>query len=105
MSLERFEFKQAMESLLPKAVGVLAEMLEAMLPSGEIDRSVRERGMHIVFDRTQGRVVERKELTGANGAAIQIEDSTPAIRLLLQQVMADEAPKVIEAEKSDDAGG
>lgn len=86
---ERFEFKQAMESLLPLAWQRLHEMLASD------DQKKHEFAIPIVFDRTQGKAIERKELTGANGGAIQIEDSTPAIRLLLQAAIEAET-KVIE---------
>lgn len=96
MSPERFDFKQAMESLLPKAWEELGRMLMAE------DFEERRFAIQTVMDRTQGKAVERKELTGANGAAIQIEDSTPAIRLLLQQVIEHET-KVLDVKgESDD---
>jgi hypothetical protein len=53
------------------------------------------------LNRAHGKVVERKELTGADGGKIQIEDSTPSIRLLLQQVLEASAPKVIDVEKDE----
>jgi hypothetical protein len=91
---ERFEFKQAMERLLP----IAWQRLDEMLASDDFEK--HKFAIPIVFDRTQGRAIERKEVTGAAGGAIQIEDSTPAIRLLLQAVIADET-KVIEA-KADE---
>jgi hypothetical protein len=67
------------------------------------DKAVRVEMTKYVIERLHGKVVERKEVTGADGGKIQIEDSTPAIRLLLQQVIAAET-KVIEgmAESSDE---
>jgi hypothetical protein len=52
-----------------------------------------------LFPRQFGHVV-RNEVSGPAGAPIQIEDSTPSIRLLLQAALPQEA-KVIDAEQPD----
>lgn len=48
-----------------------------------------------IIDRGWGKVIERKEISGADGGAIKIEDNTPAIRVLLQAAL----PLTIEGEK------
>lgn len=48
-----------------------------------------------VVERLHGKVVERKEISGADGGAIKIEDNTPSVRILLQQALG----PVIEGEK------
>ncbi len=53
-----------------------------------------------LINRGWGKVVERKELTGEGGGAIKIEDNTPSIRVLLQQVLTLENDPIIE-ESSD----
>lgn len=52
-----------------------------------------------VIERLHGRLVERKEVTGADGGALQIEDHTPSIKMLLQQVLNPPEPKVIDVER------
>jgi hypothetical protein len=57
-----------------------------------------------LFPRQFGDVV-RNELSGPSGAPIQvhaIEDSTPAIRLLLRQALEASTPKVLDAIADED---
>lgn len=92
MTPEKFEFKEAMAAMLPKALTKLRDMLECD------DFEERRFAVQTVLDRNLGKAIERKELTGADGGKIQIEDSTPSIRLLLQQALPQEV-KTIEGEK------
>lgn len=48
-----------------------------------------------IIDRGWGKVVEKKEISGADGGAIKIEDNTPSVRILLQQALG----PLIEGEK------
>lgn len=73
--------------LEPQAMANMQEFLQHK------DLAVRVEMTKYVIERLHGKLVERKELSGPNGAPIPIEDSTPAIRLLLQQ---GGGPKVIE---------
>ena len=77
--------------LEPLAMANVLEFLQ------DEDKAVRVEMTRYVIERLHGKVVERKELTGADGGKIQIEDSTPSIRLLLQQAIGD--VKTIEGEK------
>ena len=87
-----------MEARLPRVF----EILDEMLASGEFEQ--QRFAVQTVMDRTQGKAIERKELTGADGGKIQIEDSTPAIRVLLQAAIAEET-KVIEVKAEGDSSG
>lgn len=100
--LEVIEYaKVRLAQLSPAALDHLERMLSAIdIDTGEPDDLMRERGMNVWFDRVLGKAVERKELTGADGGKIQIEDSTPSIRLLLQQALPQEV-KTIEGEKDE----
>lgn len=93
-SHERYEFKAALEAMLPLA----NQRLQEMLDSDDFEK--HRFAIPLIHDRTQGKAVERKELTGADGGKIQIEDSTPSIRLLLQQALPQEV-KTIEGEKDE----
>lgn len=48
-----------------------------------------------LIERGWGKVVEKKEITGAEGGAIRIEDNTPSIKILLQSALG----PLIEGEK------
>jgi hypothetical protein len=52
--------------------------------------------MHIVIERNIGKVVQVTEVQGKDGGAIQVEDNTPAIRILLQAALP--KPVIIEGE-------
>jgi hypothetical protein len=93
MTPEKREFKEAFILLLPKAWERVSEMLE---PTADFEE--RRFAVQTVMDRAYGKAVERKELSGPDGGKIPIEDSTPSIRLLLQQALASAEPKVIEGE-------
>lgn len=104
--LEVVEYaKTRLAELTPAALDHLQRMLGATIVDDDgndtPDDAMRERGMLICLERVLGKAVERKELSGADGGKIQIEDSTPTIRLLLQQALASEA-KVIEAKDITD---
>lgn len=92
LTSEHYEFKRALEAMLPLA----NQRLQEMLDSDDFEK--HRFAIPLIHDRTQGKAVERKELTGADGGKIQIEDSTPSIRLLLQQALPQEV-KTIEGEK------
>jgi hypothetical protein len=93
--------KGKFHALLPKAFYVLEQMFKAenVGKNGKKkpDLATREIAMNIVFNRALGMVVEKKEISGADGAPIQLQDNTPAIRLLLQQALPDTL--TLEAEK------
>lgn len=96
MSPEKYDFKLALERMMPLASQRLREMLESD------DFEKHKFAIPIVYDRYLGKAIERKELTGAGGGAIQIEDNTPSIRLLLQQALpAEEPTKTIDGEVTD----
>jgi hypothetical protein len=65
------------------------------------DFEERRFAVQTVMDRAYGKAVERKELSGPDGGKIPIEDSTPSIRLLLQQALGAE-PKVLDAAADED---
>lgn len=94
MTPEKYDFKLALERMMPLASQRLREMLESD------DFEKHKFAIPIVYDRHLGKAIERKELTGAGGGAIQIEDNTPSIRLLLQQALPQE-PVTIEVESDD----
>lgn len=91
MSKAAFDIKLAIKSLLPRAFEVLEEMV-----NDPKDPLRRERGMHIVIERNIGKVVQVTEVQGKDGGAIQVEDNTPAIRILLQAALP--KPVIIEGE-------
>ena len=76
MTPEKREFKEAFIQLLPKAWQRVSEMLESTADFDE-----RRFAVQTVMDRSYGKVVERKELSGPDGGKIPIEDTTPSIRL------------------------
>jgi hypothetical protein len=55
-----------------------------------------------ILDRAWGKVVERKELAGPGGSALQVEvqDNTPTIRLLLDAAL----PPIIEGSSTPEKG-
>lgn len=90
--------RSTLQEFLPQAFGHLQAMFDAKIDReghSEPDMATRERAMHIVFDRNLGKMVEKKEISGADGGAIKIEDNTPSIRLLLTAAL----PPLIEGEK------
>lgn len=96
--------KAKFQDLLPAAFDVLDQMFNAefVTKAGkrEPNMALRTEAMHIVLNRNLGMVVERKEISGADGGAIKIEDNTPSVRLLLQSALI---PLTIDA-KEDEKG-
>lgn len=93
---EYFEFKAAIAALLPTAVERVSEMLDATHKDGTADMQTRERAIHIVFDRNIGKLAQVTEITGKDGAAIQIEDNTPSIKILLAAALPQPTTPTIE---------
>jgi hypothetical protein len=67
-------------------------------PNKEIQITCADR----ILDRAWGKVVERKELAGPGGSALQVEvqDNTPTIRLLLEAAL----PPIIEGSSDEKSG-
>lgn len=98
--------KGKFQDLLPKAFYVLEQMFKAenVGKNGKKkpDLATREIAMNIVFNRALGMVVEKKEISGADGAPIRIEDNTPSVRLLLQSALPN---LIIDATDGNDESG
>lgn len=59
------------------------------------DPNIRGEWTRYGLERLHGKVVEKKEISGADGGAIKIEDNTPSIRVLLTAAL----PPLLEGEK------
>lgn len=88
--VSRQDARELCQMLTAKAVQVYADGLTHK------DHGIRVMCADRIIDRGWGKVVEKKEISGADGGAIKIEDNTPSVRILLQQALG----PIIEGEKA-----
>lgn len=90
LKAEHIDARELCRALTERAIKVYAEGLTHK------DHNIRVLCADRIIDRGWGKVVEKKEITGAEGGAIKIEDNTPSVRILLQQALG----PIIEGEKA-----
>lgn len=87
--IERRDAREMAQLYTQEAVETYAKWMRSSDPVISMQATDR------LIDRGWGRVVEKKEISGADGGAIRIEDNTPSIKILLQTALG----PLIEGEK------